>query len=57
MSDRYHPELGFDLGWDFARYGRFLDPRSANADVLAGYSAGKAHFQVAQHKPPRYQAK
>ncbi|SAK75703.1 hypothetical protein AWB76_04951 [Caballeronia temeraria] len=57
MFDQYHPELGFDLGWDFARYGRFLDPGSANADVLAGYTTGKAHFQVAQHKPTRYQAK
>jgi hypothetical protein len=55
--DEYHPELGFDLGWDFARYGRFLDPEKVNGDVLAGYHAGKAHFQIAQHRPTRYQAK
>jgi hypothetical protein len=57
VFDEYHPELGFDLGWDFAHYGRFLDPEKVNGDVLAGYHAGKAHFPIAQHRPTRYQAK
>jgi hypothetical protein len=57
VFEQYHRDLGFDLGWDFARYGRPLDPHSANMDVIAGYNAGKAHFQVAQHTPTRYEAK
>ena len=57
MSEQYRFELGYDLGWDFARYRRFLDPGSANADMLAGYNAGKAHFEIAQHRPTRYQSK
>ena len=57
MADHYTRELGFDLGWDLARYGRPFDRSQANVDVLAGYAAGRAHFEVPQHTASRYHAK
>jgi len=57
VADHYTRELGFDLGWDLARYGRPFDRSQANVDVLAGYAAGRAHFEVPQHTASRYHAK
>ena len=57
VADHYTRELGFDLGWDLARYGRPFDRSQANEDVLAGYATGRAHFEVPQHTANRYQAK
>jgi len=54
ISDRYY--LAFDIGWDFARFGRPLD-LAADTDVAAGNAAGRAHFCVPQHSPNRYVSK
>jgi len=50
-------ETGFDIGWDFARFGRGLDRASSEGSVLAGYRAGRAHFRVPQHVPDRFVSK
>ena len=54
ISDRYY--LAFDIGWDFARFGRPLD-LEAGTDIAAGYAAGREHFRVPQHSPNRYVSK
>jgi hypothetical protein len=48
---------GFDIGWDFARFGRVLDCASSEPSVLAGYRAGRVHFRVPQHVPDRFVSK
>lgn len=50
-------ETGFDIGWDFARFGRILDPAISEHSVLAGYRAGREHFRVPQHLPDRFVSK
>jgi hypothetical protein len=50
-------ETGFDIGWDFARFGRVLDCASSEPSVLAGYRAGRLHFRVPQHVPDRFVSK
>lgn len=50
-------ETGFDIGWDFARFGRGLDRASSERSVLAGYRAGREHFRVPQHVPDRFVSK
>ncbi|SAL88921.1 hypothetical protein AWB74_08802 [Caballeronia arvi] len=50
-------KTGFDIGWDFARYGRVLDAASSEQSVLAGYRAGREHFRVPQHLPDRFVSK
>jgi hypothetical protein len=50
-------ETGFDIGWDFARFGRELDCASSEQSVLAGYLAGHEHFRVPQHLPDRFVSK
>jgi hypothetical protein len=51
-------EIGFDIGWDFARFGRILDEHgSQRASVIRGYRAGRHHFRVPQHCADRYVAK
>jgi hypothetical protein len=50
-------EIAFDIGWDFARFGRFLDAATRDIDIRAGFAAGHEHFRVPQHLPNRYIAK
>jgi len=50
-------ETGFDIGWDFARFGRALDRASSEQSLLAGYRAGREHFRVPQHLPDRFVSK
>ncbi|MEZ2354501.1 hypothetical protein [Caballeronia sp. RCC_10] len=47
-------ETGFDIGWDFARFGHESDCASSEQSVLAGYLAGREHFRVPQHLPDRF---
>jgi len=49
--------MAFDIGWDFARFGRPMDAAIHDAGLLTGYAAGRAHFQVAQHRPDRFVSK
>lgn len=50
-------EIGFDIGWDFARFGRELDCTTSEQSVLVGYRAGREHFRVPQHVPDRFVSK
>jgi len=50
-------DTGFDIGWDFARFGRALDRASSEPGLLAGYRAGREHFRVPQHRPDRFVSK
>jgi hypothetical protein len=50
-------EIAFDIGWDFARFGRFLDAATRDIDIRAGFAAGHEHFRVPQHVPDRYISK
>ncbi|MDR5784419.1 hypothetical protein QCE63_33920 [Caballeronia sp. LZ065] len=50
-------ETGFDIGWDFARFGRVLDASSSEQSALAGYRAGREHFRIPQHRPDRFVSK
>ena len=50
-------ETAFDIGGDFARFGRFLDAATHDVDICAGFAAGHEHFCVPQHVPDRYISK
>ncbi|WP_250486188.1 hypothetical protein [Caballeronia sp. GaOx3] len=49
--------IAFDIGWDFARFGRRMDAAVCSASLLTGYAAGREHFRVAQHRPDRFVSK
>lgn len=49
--------IAFDIGWDFARFGRRMDAAVCSASLLTGYAAGREHFWVAQHRPDRFVSK
>ncbi|MDR5777342.1 MULTISPECIES: hypothetical protein [unclassified Caballeronia] len=51
------PETAFDIGWDFARFGRAMDTAVRDPAVLQGFAAGREHFRVAQHRPDRFVSK
>jgi hypothetical protein len=57
MSPDDASTIAFDIGWDFARFGRPMDAEVHNADLLVGYAAGREHFRVAQHRPDRFVSK
>lgn len=50
-------DVAFDIGWDFARFGRCIDHSVADVTIIAGYRAGREHFRVPQHSPDRYTSK
>ncbi|MDR5806564.1 hypothetical protein [Caballeronia sp. LZ001] len=50
-------ETAFDIGWDFARFGRTLDAGVHDPAVLEGFAAGREHFRVPQHRPDRFVSK
>jgi hypothetical protein len=56
MEQEYDAEVGRELGWDLARYGLSLQD-DTNADVVAGYKAGLAHFIRPQRIPDRFERK
>jgi hypothetical protein len=57
MSPDEASAIAFDIGWDFARFGRPMDAASHDLDLLTGYAAGREHFLVAQHRPDRFVSK
>ncbi|SAL78590.1 hypothetical protein [Caballeronia telluris] len=57
MTEQYTSEIGFDLGWDYARFGRVLSDERANPDVIRGYKAGLCHFTTPQRHPNRFESK
>jgi hypothetical protein len=57
MIKQYDGEIGFDLGWDLARYGRKPALDKVDEYVLRGYGAGLVHFPHAQRHADRFEAK
>ncbi|SAL06177.1 hypothetical protein AWB81_07478 [Caballeronia arationis] len=57
MIKHYDGEIGFDLGWDLARFGKKPDPEKVDEHVMRGYGAGLVHFPHPQHHADRFQAK
>jgi hypothetical protein len=57
MSDRESFEIGFELGWDLARFGRASPKDAALPGVREGYMAGHLHFPFPQHRCDRYTSK
>jgi hypothetical protein len=50
-------EIAFDIGWDFARFGRPMDPVVTDTAILSGFCAGREHFRVPQHVADRFVSK
>lgn len=50
-------EVAFDIGWDFARFGRTIDRAVADPSILAGFYTGREHFRVPQHIADRFVSK
>jgi hypothetical protein len=57
MTDSKLSEIAFDIGWDFARFGRPMDPAVTDTAVLSGFYAGREHFRVPQHVADRFVSK
>lgn len=57
MSPDNASTTAFEIGWDFARFGRPMDAAVHDAELLTGYAAGREHFRVAQHRPDRFISK
>lgn len=49
--------IGFDIGWDYARFGRKVEHRVQIPSVTRGFYAGSHHFKVPQHCADRFVAK
>lgn len=57
VDDELLEELGFDLGWDYARFGKQPHPECHIPSVLRGFRAGRHHFGVPQHRTDRFISK
>jgi hypothetical protein len=57
MTDSKLSEIAFDIGWDFARFGRPMDPAVTDTSILSGFLAGREHFRVPQHVADRFVSK
>jgi hypothetical protein len=57
MTDSKLSEIAFDIGWDFARFGRPMDPAVTDTAILSGFCTGREHFCVPQHVADRFVSK
>jgi hypothetical protein len=57
MTDSKLSEIAFDIGWDFATFGRSMDPAVTDTAILSGFGAGRTHFRVPQHVADRFVSK